>query len=226
MKTVLKKGLRRAFAAFSLALALAFNVGLYFWKTSSLGPEKGTEVALQFLTGYLIEKSLSVDNVFVFLLLFTFFRVPAHYQHRVLFWGIIGALIFRGAFIAVGALLFDMLLLSRGLVLSMQDVLDRGGFDIRITATPSLPGTGPRIRNATKAAAATAALSEVDEAIPLRFGDGRCARLEDAKNPLQPWLASMRRSREYLERVSGYSSSFSRSREGERCRAPSRRPAL
>ena len=88
-----------------ITLALAFNVGLYYWKTSLYGPERGTEIALQFLTGYLIEKSLSVDNVFIFLLLFSFFHVPSQYQHRVLFWGILGALIFRGIFIALGAIL-------------------------------------------------------------------------------------------------------------------------
>ncbi len=88
-----------------ITLALAFNVGLYYWKTSLYGSDRGTEIALQFLTGYLIEKSLSVDNVFVFLLLFSFFQVPSQYQHRVLFWGILGALIFRGIFIALGAIL-------------------------------------------------------------------------------------------------------------------------
>lgn len=88
-----------------IALAIAFNVGLYYWKTGLYGPERGTEIALQFLTGYLIEKSLSVDNVFVFLLLFAYFQVPTQYQHRVLFWGIIGALIFRGIFIGLGAVL-------------------------------------------------------------------------------------------------------------------------
>lgn len=76
---------------------------------------------------------------------------------------------------AVGALLFDMLLLSRGLVLSMQDALDRGGFDIRVTATASLPGTGPRVSNGTVVAEAIAALPEVDEAVPIRFGDGRAS---------------------------------------------------
>ena len=74
---------------------------------------------------------------------------------------------------AVGALLFDMLLLSRGLVLSMQQVLDRGGFDIRVTATASLPGAGPRITDGTRVAASIAALPEVDEAVPLRFGEAR-----------------------------------------------------
>src|SRR5437763_6103522 len=62
-----------------ILLSLLFNAGLYFWQ--------GPEIALQFLTAYLIEKSLSVDNIFVFVLLFTAFDVPAAYQHRVLFWG-------------------------------------------------------------------------------------------------------------------------------------------
>jgi tellurite resistance protein TerC len=78
-------------------LALAFNAGIYF----SLGPHK----ALEFLTGYLIEESLSVDNLFVFLLMFSYFRVPGQYQHEVLFWGIIGAVIMRALFIAMGVTL-------------------------------------------------------------------------------------------------------------------------
>jgi putative ABC transport system permease protein len=72
---------------------------------------------------------------------------------------------------AVAALLFDMLLLSRGLVLSMQDLLDRGGFDIRVTATESLPGAGPRIRNVSEVAAAIEATPNVDEAVPFRIGE-------------------------------------------------------
>jgi tellurite resistance protein TerC len=63
------------------------------------------DAALAFLTGYLIEKSLSVDNIFVFILIFSFFAVPAAYQHRILFWGILGALIMRGTLIAVGVVL-------------------------------------------------------------------------------------------------------------------------
>jgi tellurite resistance protein TerC len=68
---------------------------------------RGTEAGLQFLTGYLIELALSVDNIFVFILIFTYFRVPAIYQHRVLFWGIFGALMMRGVMIGVGALLIE-----------------------------------------------------------------------------------------------------------------------
>jgi len=83
-----------------ITLALTFNAGLYFFS--------GPESALQFFTGYLIEKSLSVDNIFVFVLLFTYFAVPAAYQHRVLFWGILGALLMRGIMIVLGAVLLDM----------------------------------------------------------------------------------------------------------------------
>jgi tellurite resistance protein TerC len=90
-----------------IALALLFNLGLYlFWdQLSPASSYTNREAALAFFTGYLIEKSLSVDNIFVFVLIFTFFAVPAAYQHRVLFWGIIGALLMRGMLIAVGAVL-------------------------------------------------------------------------------------------------------------------------
>ena len=80
-----------------VGLALLFGAGVYV----RMGPEAG----LQYLTGYLIEKALSVDNIFVFVLIFSYFRVPARYQHRVLFWGILGALVMRGAMIAAGAYL-------------------------------------------------------------------------------------------------------------------------
>ena len=80
-----------------ISLAMIFNLGIYF----AWGPEK----ALEFLTGYVIEKSLSVDNLFVFLMIFQYFATPAEYQHRVLFWGILGALILRAIFIATGAAL-------------------------------------------------------------------------------------------------------------------------
>ncbi len=82
-----------------ILLALIFNYGVYVF----LGKEK----ALEFLTGYLIEKSLSVDNLFVFIMLFTFFNVQPKYQHKVLFWGIIGALIMRAIFIFAGVALIS-----------------------------------------------------------------------------------------------------------------------
>jgi tellurite resistance protein TerC len=81
------------------ALALAFNG--WIWS------QWGAEPALQFLTGWLIEKSLSIDNVFVFLLIFGYFQVPAAYRHKVLFWGIVGALVMRAAFIFAGVALME-----------------------------------------------------------------------------------------------------------------------
>jgi len=77
-----------------ITVALLFNVGVYF--------VKGRELAVQFLAGYLLEKSLSVDNLFVFLLIFNYFHLPSQYQHKILFWGIIGALVSRAVFIFCG----------------------------------------------------------------------------------------------------------------------------
>ena len=82
-----------------ILLALLFNAGIYIFG--------GADRALQFFTGYLIEKSLSVDNIFVFILLFSAFRIPTMYQHRVLFWGVLGALVMRGILILVGTALLD-----------------------------------------------------------------------------------------------------------------------
>ena len=82
-----------------ISLALLFNVGIYIWD--------GKKMAIEFLTSYLIELSLSVDNLFVFLLIFSYFRVPAKHQHRVLFWGILGAVIMRAIFIAAGITLIQ-----------------------------------------------------------------------------------------------------------------------
>ena len=90
-----------------ISLSLIFNVLIYFFWDRMMPDSLYTnrEAALAFFTGYLIEKSLSVDNIFVFILIFSFFAVPAAYQHRVLFWGILGALVMRGTLIAVGAAL-------------------------------------------------------------------------------------------------------------------------
>lgn len=92
-----------------VSIAMLFNVGLYFY-TLHLYPETpalAKQVGLEFLTGYVIEKSLSVDNIFVFVVVFSFFSIPAKYQHRVLFYGILGALIFRAIFIALGSVLMQ-----------------------------------------------------------------------------------------------------------------------
>ena len=92
-------GVREAalWSAIWISVALLFNLGLY--------ARSGSDRALEFFQAWLIEKALSVDNLFVFLAAFSYFAVPAHLQHRVLFWGILGALLTRGAFIAVGAVL-------------------------------------------------------------------------------------------------------------------------
>jgi tellurite resistance protein TerC len=82
-----------------VALALVFGSGVYAFM--------GREAGLEYFAGYLIEKALSVDNVFVFVLIFGFFRVPLRYQHRVLFWGILGALVMRGVMIVAGAYLIQ-----------------------------------------------------------------------------------------------------------------------
>lgn len=77
-----------------ISIALLFNVFVYYWR--------GLEAATNFLAGYLVEKSLSVDNLFVFVLIFSYFKVPGLYQRKVLFWGILGALIMRAIFIIAG----------------------------------------------------------------------------------------------------------------------------
>jgi tellurite resistance protein TerC len=80
-------------------LALVFNVIIYFWR--------GQQQALEYFTGYLVEKALSVDNIFVFIMIFTYFQIPAKYQHKILFWGITGALIMRVIFIFAGVALLE-----------------------------------------------------------------------------------------------------------------------
>jgi len=80
-------------------LALIFNVIIYYWR--------GQQQALEFFTGYLVEKALSVDNIFVFIMIFTYFQIPTKYQHKVLFWGVIGALIMRVIFIFAGVALLE-----------------------------------------------------------------------------------------------------------------------
>lgn len=105
-----------------IGLAIGFAVGVFFWR--------GKPVALEFTTGYLVELALSVDNLFVFLLVFRFFKVPGQFQHKVLFWGILGALVMRGIFIYAGVALihrfhwiiyvFGAFLVYTGLKLAFQ----------------------------------------------------------------------------------------------------------
>jgi len=80
-------------------LAFVFNAIIFYWK--------GRQQALEFFTGYLIEKALSVDNIFVFIMIFTYFRIPSEFQHKVLFWGILGALLMRVVFIFAGVALIE-----------------------------------------------------------------------------------------------------------------------
>ena len=82
-----------------LIVAIAFNLLIYFWM--------GTEQAIEFAAGYLVERTLSFDNLFVFLLIFSYFKVPNIHQYKILFWGIIAALVMRGAFIVAGIELID-----------------------------------------------------------------------------------------------------------------------
>jgi tellurite resistance protein TerC len=82
-----------------VTLALLFNAGVWYW----MGGDRG----LEFLTGYVVELSLSVDNLFVFLLIFAYFKVPSRFQHKVLFWGIVGALAMRLVFIGAGIALLE-----------------------------------------------------------------------------------------------------------------------
>jgi TerC family integral membrane protein len=103
-----------------VSLALLFNVVLYhyaLWKfpqdprllaIPGFDPQEAAwRVALEYLTGYVVEKSLSVDNIFVFVMVFSYFGIPAKYQHRVLFYGILGALVFRAIFVAMGSALMQ-----------------------------------------------------------------------------------------------------------------------
>lgn len=112
-------GLKEAavWSAVWIALAALFNLGVYAWA----GPDQ----ALQFTAGYLIEKALAVDNIFVFAVVFSAFAVPAAYQHRVLFWGVLGALALRAAFIFAGSVLlqrFDWTLYLFGALLALTGV--------------------------------------------------------------------------------------------------------
>lgn len=111
-----------AMCGFWVSLALLFNIGIYWFR--------GKEDALNFLTGYLIELSLSMDNLFIFLMVFTYFQVPKHLIHKTLFWGVLGAIVMRAAFILTGVALvqsfhwiiylFGAFLIYSGIYLAFQ----------------------------------------------------------------------------------------------------------
>jgi tellurite resistance protein TerC len=116
-----------------ITLAMLFNLGVYLW----FGPDR----ALEFLAGYLIEKALSVDNIFVFLLVFSSFSTPAELQHRVLFWGIFGAIVLRALFIVLGAALltrFHWIAYAFGafLVVTGARMLLHPGFEVHPERNP------------------------------------------------------------------------------------------
>ena len=90
-----------------ITLALVFNILLYRYVAATFSPDVAEDIALQFLAGFVVEYTLSIDNMFVFVVIFSFFSVPSHLQHRVLFYGILGALIFRAIFIALGSVLLS-----------------------------------------------------------------------------------------------------------------------
>jgi len=153
-----------------ITLSLLFNLALYnyaLWKfpqdprlmaIPGFDPSAAAwRVSLEFLTGYVIEKSLSVDNIFVFVMVFSYFSIPPKYQHRVLFYGILGALIFRGIFVALGAalmqyqwvvLIFGVFLIFTGLkilIAKEKEIHPERNFLIRILkrfipVTPTLQG--------------------------------------------------------------------------------------
>ncbi len=87
-------------SAFFVGVAMVFNVVVYLWYDH--------EKAIQFLTAYLIEKALSIDNIFVFIMIFAYFKVPPEYEHKVLFWGVLGAIVMRAIFIFAGLAIIEM----------------------------------------------------------------------------------------------------------------------
>ena len=107
-----------------VSLAFAFSYALHAFTSSHYGAAAGRQVSLEFLAGYVVEESLSIDNMFVFALIFRYFAVPMRYQHKVLFYGVLGAMVFRGIFIAAGAALvrFEAVMIVFGLFLVFTGV--------------------------------------------------------------------------------------------------------
>ena len=149
-----------------LAVAFAFNLLVYFWM--------GTDAAIEFAAGYLVERTLSFDNLFVFLLIFTYFKVPSIHQYKVLFWGIIAALVMRGIFVVAGIeliekfhwiiYLFGAFLLVSGLKLAL-----------RKDEEPTDVGRNPVLRLCKRF------LPTTDE-----YGDGNFTLVKDGKRYFTP----------------------------------------
>jgi tellurite resistance protein TerC len=126
-----------------VALALTFNYGLYLYAAARFPADVASQVGLEFLAGYLVEKALAVDNVFVFVLVFGYFGVPARYQHRVLFYGILGALVFRGVFVALGSVLMQY----KAVVVAMGVLLLVSGAKMLVAPSAAIdPGRNPVVR--------------------------------------------------------------------------------
>jgi tellurite resistance protein TerC len=107
---------------FWAALGLSFSVVIYALAASRYGSEIARQAGLEYVTGYLVEESLSIDNMFVFALVFRYFSLGPEHQHRVLLYGVLGAMIFRGVFVATGAALirFPWVLIAFGIVLVLS----------------------------------------------------------------------------------------------------------
>jgi tellurite resistance protein TerC len=143
-----------------ILISLLFNIGLYIWIKHQFleQPELAKRLAGEFLAGYVVEKSLAVDNIFVIAVIFSYFAIPSHLQHRVLFYGILGAILFRAIFIALGSWLmqyhwvmyvFGAFLIITGLKLFKQPDESKSPGDNffvkwvtkRFPATPELHGS-------------------------------------------------------------------------------------
>lgn len=129
-----------------ISLAAIFGFVVLAWK--------GPDSAIEYVTGYLVEYSLSVDNIFVFLVIFSYFRVPREFQHQVLFWGILGAIIFRGVFIGIGVALisrFDWILYVFGVLLIVTAIrIGLGSEDVSPENNPILKMFVKRFRTTTQ----------------------------------------------------------------------------
>ncbi|MDX1941824.1 MAG: TerC family protein [Saprospiraceae bacterium] len=128
-----------------VSLAFSFSVVVYFAYENGwvANPENldGKEAVLEYITGYLIEQSLSMDNIFVIAIIFAYFQIPKAYQHRVLFWGILGALVFRGIMIGIGVVLiqrFEIIIYFFGALLlySAYKMLRQGDMEIEPNKNP------------------------------------------------------------------------------------------
>jgi tellurite resistance protein TerC len=130
-----------------IALALAFNAALYLFASSRVPPDAARRLSLEFLAGYIVEESLSLDNMFVFALIFRHFAVPGKYQHRVLFYGVLGAMVFRAIFIGIGSALirFEWILAVFGMFLVITGVRMAFSGEKQIE-----PGKNPIVRWASR----------------------------------------------------------------------------